>query len=129
IVIKLLASVPGTTGTPAAATVCNPSGISVGIAGAAAPAVPTLLLANGMLAWGTTLEPASTPGTYAPVAVPFLQGGTNVGGAAAAGTTVTRASAGELGALLEICNFIQVDGSGFGVCKSCTLGALGGAKH
>ena len=67
-----------------------------------------------MLAWGSTLEPSSTPGTYNAVNVPFLNG---------------TLSASELSGATALCNFIQANGTGFGICKSCRLGALGGAKQ
>ncbi len=34
----------------------------------------------------------------------------------------------ELAALTSLCNFTQANGTGYGICKSCRLGALGGAK-
>jgi hypothetical protein len=93
IIIKLVAT-SGATGK------CNP----------AAPLVPT----NGLLAWGTTLEPAGSPSTYGVVPVPFLNG--NLG-------------AGEQADLANVCAFVQSEGTGFGVCNSCALGALGGSKN
>jgi hypothetical protein len=103
IVIKLVATRP-TTATPTATalTVCNP----------ALPGV--IVLERGMLAWGSTLEPSSTPGTYNAVNVPFLNG---------------TLSDSELDGVSALCNFIQANGTGFGICKSCRLGALGGAKQ
>jgi hypothetical protein len=41
-------------------------------------------------------------------------------------TTILSTS--ELNALVGTCNFIQSDGSGFGICKSCRTGALSGSK-
>jgi hypothetical protein len=99
IVIKLIASIPGTDKT-GAFTICNP----------AAP----VGLPRGMLAWGSTLEPSSTPGTYDAINVPFLNG---------------ILSASEQSGVTALCNFIQANGTGFGICKSCRLGALGGAKQ
>jgi hypothetical protein len=108
IVIKLLASRPGTDKT-GLFTVCNPATVT-------APAAPLVAtnLETGMLAWGSTLEPSSTPGTYNAVNVPFLNG---------------TLSASELSGVTALCNFIQANGTGFGICKSCRLGALGGAKQ
>jgi fibro-slime domain-containing protein len=93
-----------TSSTPAAAvngnlTVCNPATVAT--------------TANGMLAWGSTLEPAASPTTYGVVNVPYINGSL---------------SASELSSLTAICSFIQSDGTGFGLCGSCGLGALGGAK-
>ncbi len=86
--------------------------------GPALPAVDTnatgFLVTHGMLAWGATLEPA--PDLLASirlVAAPFLNG---------------NLSASELSALTSTCNFIQGDGTGFGICKSCRTGALAGTK-
>jgi hypothetical protein len=92
IIIKLVAT-PGDIP-------CNP----------AAPLFPT----NGLLAWGTTLEPAGSPGTYGVVHVPFLNG---------------HLGAGEQADLANVCAFVQSEGTGFGVCNSCRLGALGGTKQ
>ena len=103
IVIKLVASTPATA-TGGAFTLCNPATV-----GTTAPGVTP-----GLLAWGTTLEPASTPGTYGAVEVPFING---------------HLSASELTGLTSLCNFIQSDGTGYGICKSCRLGALGGSKQ
>ena len=68
---------------------------------------------NAMLAWGSTLEPAGTPGTYKPVSVQYLNANLGLS---------------EFTALTSTCNFIQGDGSGFGICKSCRTGALAGSK-
>jgi hypothetical protein len=104
IVIKLLSAVPGTA-TGGAFTVCN-------------PASTTTAVNTGLLAWGTTLEPAATAGTYGPVNVPFINGSV---GAILGGT--------ESIDLLEVCAFVQQEGSGFGMCNSCALGALSGTKQ
>jgi hypothetical protein len=106
IVIKLLATQPGTTAA-GAFTVCDPA------LRAANPTVP-LTFQSGMLAWGTTLEPAASPGTYGPVNVKFLTGPW-------VGT--------EAYDLWTVCNFVQSQGTGFGICNSCGLGALGGGKR
>ena len=104
VVIKLVATVPSDYATNVPGSKCNP--------GSSAAAFTTA--ATGMLAWGTTLEPASTPGTYAPVAVAYHNG-----------TLSTTEASG----LRSLCNFIQANGTGYGICKSCRLGALGGAKQ
>ncbi len=69
IVIKLVASLPA-PGVGGALTVCNPATVGA----AAAGVVPALPVRFGLLAWGSTLEPSSTPGTYNAVDVPFLNG-------------------------------------------------------
>jgi hypothetical protein len=102
IVIKLVSTVPGTA-TGGVFTVCNPT-----------LPLPPQLGSNGMLAWGTTLEPASPAGTYGPVNVPFIAGTYN---------------AGEVNDLFNVCSFVQQEGTGFGTCNSCALGALGGKKQ
>ncbi len=125
IVIKLLVSQePGVDKTARNFTVCNPSAIVPTLAivpyypgSTTAPAFTDTnvgrLVVHGLLAWGTTLEPGASLGTVAPVAAPFLNG--NLGGS-------------ELTALTSTCGFIQSDGTGFGICKSCRPGALAGSK-
>jgi hypothetical protein len=98
IVVKLVSSTPATD-TTGSLTVCNPATVA-GTAG-------------GMLAWGATLEPAASVGTYGVVNVPFING---------------TLSASEQGDLSTVCGFIQSQGSNFGICNSCGIGALGGRK-
>jgi hypothetical protein len=105
IVIKLVSSVPGTDPT-GNLTVCNPATVNASI------------LAEGLVAWGSTLEPDLTPGTYEVVQAPFLQGNLNTGNLNP-----------ELTALTTVCAFIQTNGSGYGICNSCRTGALRGAKN
>ncbi len=109
VVIKLVATSPALIG--GASTVCNPS-----IAGAGVNTVtPTPnTLAPGLTAWGSTLAPSASPGTFGPIGVPFRN---------------KILSISELTGLTSLCNFIQANGTGFGICKSCRLGALGGAKQ
>jgi hypothetical protein len=122
-----------------------------------------------LLAWGTTLEPSATPGTYGPVNVPFLNGsfsgstllagvstlpaGLLVSSNLVAGTATVTVNAGqqtivtfidaatggslaipptagsELAAITSTCGFIQSNGTGYGICRSCRIGALPGTKH
>jgi len=71
-------------------------------------------VASGMRAWGTTLHALpGTPTTYGVTESGFLSGGLNEL---------------ELDHLISFCGFIQANGSGFGICKSCRAGGLGGAK-
>ena len=73
--------------------------------------VPVANLAAGLRAWGTTLHAApTTPVTYQVTETEFSQAGL---------------SAGELARITSFCGFIQANGSGFGICKSCRLGGLG----
>jgi len=101
VVIKLLATRPQDEIT------CNP-GIVPGVMGEEE-------LAPGMRAWGTTLHALpGTPTTYGLTESRFLNGGLSL----AEGVH-----------LLQFCGFIQANGSGFGICKSCRSGGLGGAKQ
>ena len=137
VVIKLLGSLPAADPT-GALTICNP---------ATAGTTPLTALEYGMMVWGSTLEPAATAGTYAPVNVPFGAGA--LSGILPAPVAITNgflqvnfgpgtttlfgapvpAAGTELAGLTSLCNFIQANGTGFGICKSCRLGALGGAKQ
>jgi hypothetical protein len=128
IIIKLVSSEPGID-TTGAFTQCNPASL-VGTLAGVTPAMPPYyaspaaaagdphkgFLAYGMIAWGITLEPDATPGTYGGVNAPFLY------------PITPTPSASELAALTSTCNFIQSDGTGFGICKSCQTGALAGSK-
>jgi hypothetical protein len=109
VTIMLINTAPGNSGTGAAPVFneCNPATAATAANGR-----------FGILAWGTTLEPSSTPGTYNSVPVQYLQ--TSVVGLGP-GTEPT--------GVASLCNFIQANGTGFGICKSCRLGALGGAKQ
>ncbi len=111
IVVKLLASVPGTTGTAAAPqyTVCDPS-FSNGTLAFNDP--------SGMLAWGSTLEPSASPGTYGVVNVPFKNA-----------DFLDFGPLGETSDLISVCGFLKTNGTGYGTCNSCALGALGGKKN
>jgi hypothetical protein len=144
IVIKLVASQPGSTTTSGGFTVCNPAvvlGLTANIPytatlgtatlGAAAGISLTGALAGGLVAWGTTLEPGATPGTFEVVDVDYKTKLLIAPIAAGVALTTTGlAPVGtELSALSSVCNFIQANGTGFGICKSCRLGALGGAKQ
>ncbi len=102
ITISLIASQP-TADLTGNLTVCNPA---TGVVGN--------VQGNGLVAWGNTLEPTATPGTFNAVPAPFLSAGL---------------SPSELAGVTSACNFIQADGTGYGICKSCRLGALGGAKQ
>ena len=99
IVIKLLASTPLNTGSGGS---CN----------AASPGPGSLV--PGLRAWGTTLHALPTnPVTYGVTETPFLN------------STLSPA---ELTKLTTLCTFIQTNGSGFGICKSCRLGGLAPVK-
>jgi hypothetical protein len=102
VVIKLL----GSAGTAGA---CNPATVS------RTGANP---LATGLIAWGTTnhLLPVTngTPAaTYGVTETLFSRAGL---------------SDAELTRMTQLCSFIQANGSGYGICKSCRFGGLGGDK-
>jgi hypothetical protein len=104
IVIKLVATTPPVGGV---GTASNPCGTS-------ASTVTTNNLANGMVAWGTTLHAnTSAAGTYALTETPF---------------TVANPNPPELARLSQLCTFNQLQGSGFGICNSCEIGGLGAAS-
>ncbi len=110
VVIKLVATVPNTVG--GAFSVCNPSTPILPLAADAGFPLTANTVAAGLAAWGSTLEPSI--GTYGVVHAPFLN---------------KQLSLSEVSALTTVCGFIQSNGSGYGICKSCRLGALGGAKQ
>ena len=102
LVVKLLATKPvgGTcTGSAATATVAN--------------------LSRGLAAWATTIHvgPAGPTSTETPFSAATLstEGG-NPG------------DIGELNRLTQLCSFINANGAGFGVCRSCRLGGLGSGR-
>jgi len=117
IVIKITSTVPGTS-TGTVYNVCNPALAALGTSGTVSTVPQTL--ETGLLAWGTTLEPAQTAGTYSPVNVPFINGSFN---------TTAGANGGEIGELSYVCAFVVTEGSSYGQCKSCTAGALSGNKN
>ncbi len=95
-------------------TPAHPTSIVVkllGSTGAACNAAAPGALASGLLAWGTTLHSSTAV----------------AGGVYGTETSFTPAtlSAGELTRITSFCGFIQANGSGFGICRSCRLGGLG----
>ena len=102
IVIKLLASYPG-------AGACNAATVGAQLIGDEA----------GMAAWGTTIHalpvtPGSPATTYGVTETKF--------------TNATLSGA-ELARITTLCGFIQTNGSGFGICRSCRLGGLGATQQ
>ena len=72
-------------------------------------------LADGMRAWGTKLHAApTTPVSYQVTETEFSR---------------ADLSPAELARLTSFCGFIQANGSGFGICRSCRLGGLGAVKQ
>jgi hypothetical protein len=78
---------------------------------AAAPGAAT----SGLVAWGTTAHAAAPGGLPNAVTETAFVPAT--------------LSAGELTRLTQLCTFIIANGSGFGICESCQLGALGGSRR
>jgi hypothetical protein len=79
-----------------------------GACNAAAPGA----LAPGLAAWGTTIH-AAAAGGYATTETAFTPA--TLGGA-------------ELARISALCGFIQSNGSGYGLCRSCRSGALGSTR-
>jgi len=98
--------------TPAVPTsvVVKLLGHTGGACNAATPGNP----AAGLAAYGTTVHAAPVAGTYAVTETPFTPG------------TLSPA---ELAKITSFCGFIQANGSGFGICRSCRLGGLGADKQ
>jgi hypothetical protein len=102
IVIKLLAS--GGTGA------CNASTVGT---------LVNPLVQRGMAAWGTTIHalpvtPGSPATTYGETETPFTN------------STLSEA---EYERLTGLCGFIQTNGSGFGICRSCRFGGLSAVEQ
>lgn len=71
-------------------------------------------IVNGFLAWGTTVHAGALAGSTSMVTeTPFLP---------------STLSGGELDRLIQLCTFINANGSGFGICSSCRLGGLGAGR-
>jgi hypothetical protein len=75
-------------------------------------------ISAGLIAWGTTIHqlPAvgsNGPGTYGVTESPFVP---------------ASLSAAELFRMTALCGFIQANGSGYGICKSCRNGGLGASS-
>jgi hypothetical protein len=120
IVVKLVASYPTAAGSCAnsAATL---RGVPVGAAANGEPVTSIAGLPMGMAAWMTTTHNNLVgPGAQA-TEFPFVPATLSTAGAGA--------NIGELERLRQLCNFILANGSGFGICGSCTLGGLGGGRQ
>lgn len=75
----------------------------------------------GLSAWATTIHVGPTK--LASTETPFLP--------ATLSTSQTQGNlndVGELGRLTRTCTFINAMGSGFGICRTCRLGGLGGGR-
>ena len=81
-------------------------------------AAPGGIAPAGLAAWGTTIHALPvTPGTPA----------TTFGVTETAFTNSTLSEA-EFSRITQLCGFIQTNGSGFGICKSCRFGGLGAVE-
>ena len=84
---------------------------TLGTCNAASAASPASTIVPGLVAWGTTLHSTSAvAGGVFGTETPF---------------TPATLSSGELTRITSFCGFIQANGSGFGICRSCRLGGLG----
>ena len=90
---------------------------SSGTAGVCNPATPSTggpdALVRGLVTWGTTIH-AQPAGGYSSNDYE---------------TKNATLSPVELAKLTSYCGFIQADGSGFGICKTCGQGAAGAARQ
>jgi hypothetical protein len=111
IVVKLLASFP--VGGSCVNSASNPRGITPDSNGdIIVPAFPA-----GLAAWATTIHssnPGGVGGPFTLTETPF---------------TPATLSWGELNRLAALCTFINANGSGFGICRSCRLGGLGAGRQ
>ena len=73
-------------------------------------------LVAGLRAWGTTIH-AAPDGTYHVTETAFSQ------------VQLPEDGGSELTKLVSYCGFIQANGSGYGICKSCRDGAAGAARQ
>ncbi len=147
VVIKLIATIPLGLTPNGTGGICNPSSPNV-----------SNLLPSGLKAWGTTLHSLpTTPLTYGTTETPFERADLGLNGMTTVGTTpngllvssnpllgtavVTVTPGGqvvvtftnalgsaELTKLTTFCGFIQANGSGFGICKTCRTGGLGAGQ-
>jgi len=85
--------------------------------------VPAANLATGLVAWGTTLHATQATdlagqydqvGQYSVTETNFVEKGL---------------STAELARVTSFCGFIQANGSGYGICRSCRLGGQGAVKQ
>jgi len=109
VTVKLIAT------TPLSGSTCDAS--TPLITGNVAPAAGAL--AEGMVAFGTNVHAAPvggsiSAGTYALTETPFIP------------STLSTA---EVSRITTLCGFINANGSGFGVCPGCTLGAQGAVRQ
>jgi len=109
VVIKLVGTLAGPTGTATGPTACNNSAALAGSA--------TFPIVSGMLAWGTTVHngPPGVPG-YTVTETPFSP------------ATLSQGTGSELASIVGRCASIIGNGTGHGICGSCKSGGLGATK-
>ena len=94
-----------------------PIGVSVAVVattGTCNPSNPTVgTLTSGLMTFGTTIH-AKPDGTYGVTEFPY---------------STASLSNSELQKLTSYCGFIQANGSGYGICKSCRQGAAGAERQ
>ena len=110
LVVKVLATPGGATCTAATAATIKQSD-----------------LVKGLVAWGTTIHAlpvtAGTPATTYGVTETEFNVATLSGTFVAGVLTVPSP---EFVRMTQLCGFIRANGSGYGICKSCKVGGLGG---
>ena len=107
-----------TPAVPSAVTVKLVATDGTGGAASCSAATPGALM-PGLIAFGTNIHTAvvggsNSSGTFAVTETPFV---------------TSTLSAAELARISTLCGFILGNGTGFGVCPGCALGAAGGARH
>jgi hypothetical protein len=101
-----------TPGVPGSITIGLVATTPVG-GGCNPAAVDATTLAPGLRVWGTTIH-AAPGGSFGTTEFPF---------------SIASLSDTELAKITSTCGFIQADGSGYGLCKSCRPGALGAKRQ
>jgi hypothetical protein len=101
-----------TPGVPTGVTIAILASDDTGKGACNASTVEATTLVSGLNAWGTKLH-AAPGGGFAVTETPFSQ---------------AELSPSELFKMTSLCGFIESNGSGFGICNSCTSGAAGAAK-
>ncbi len=85
---------------------------SLAVSNTCSPANPGTFNVPGLAAWGTSLHAVGS--AYQQSETPF---------------SASTPSLSEYNRITQLCSFINTAGSGYGICKSCRSGALGGAKQ
>ena len=110
VVVKLLATIPGTSATAPGSN----AGPFTGSSCNAAFPFATVNLAPGMRAWEVSNHTFGTPAVSGVSKTAFLP---------------ALLSPGELTKLTNLCQFLSGNQSGAGLCKACSLGGLGAGRR